>query len=590
MALAAGLAVVAVVAAVDPAGQAPFGPAKWAVATTSVFALGAVIAWRRSVRVARVPMLLFVAFVGWTGVTAVAGVDPLYAWTGTPERHAGVVAWALCALAFYVGQSLRDTEYRTMATAVSVAAVVAGAWAIVELLGWTPLHLTGVTDRPGGSFGSSAYLGAAMALLAPPAWGLALDASTRRRVRAVAVVGAGFATVALVASGARAAWLGALVAAVALVVRRGPTRRTAVVAAAGLAFIIAVAVATGVAGRAPDLVGDDRGGVAGRLDEWRVAGRVVADHPVLGVGPEGYRIAFTDSVDEAYEQAHGRHPLPDRAHSAVLDVAATTGLPGVALYLALLGVLAALAWRALRHPVPWVAGTACGVLAYFVQSLVLFPIPELDVVAWLLAGTVVARAVRRPELSARRRHPYVAVAAAALAVVAAVAGTLDIAADRAVTHDTARAARFRPDALRYHLAAARSHEANGAFTDAIRQVERAERVSPRDPVVERELARLFLERARRTRAEGDIDTARAALEDLARRDPHNAETQLRLGLARVLDADDRGAEQAWLAAERLAPRSAAASTNLSVMYERRGRGADARQAAERARRRGADGT
>lgn len=537
-------------------------------------------------------MLLFIAFVGWTGLAAVAGVDPLYAWTGTPERHAGVVAWALCALAFYLGQGFRDTEQRTIVTGASVAAAVAGGWAFAELWGWTPLDLTGVTGRPGGPFGSSAYLGAAMALLAPPAWGLAFDASIRRRVRAFAVVGAALATVALVASGARAAWLGALVAAVAMVVRRGPTRRSAVVAAAGLAsvLLVAVAVATGVAGRAPDLVGDDRGGVAGRLDEWRVAARVVTDHPVLGVGPEGYRIAFTEAVDEAYEQDHGRHPLPDRAHSAVLDVAATTGLPGVVLYLFLLGALAALAVRALRHPEPWVAGTACGVLAYFAQSLVLFPIPELDVMAWLLAGTVVARAVRRHELSARRRHPYIAVAAAVLAGVATVAGVLDIAADRAVAHDPERAARLRPDALRYHLAAARAHEADGLYADAVRQVEQAKRVSPRDPVVERELVHLFLERARRTNAEDDIDTARAALEDLARRDPHNAETQLRLGLARVLDADDRGAEQAWLAAEHLAPHSAAASTNLSVLYARLGRDADARQAAERARLRGADGT
>jgi tetratricopeptide (TPR) repeat protein len=72
------------------------------------------------------------------------------------------------------------------------------------------------------------------------------------------------------------------------------------------------------------------------------------------------------------------------------------------------------------------------------------------------------------------------------------------------------------------------------------------------------------------------------LEGLADDDPRNAEVLLRLGLARALTDDDAGAESAWLAAERLAPASAAASTNLAVAYARGGRRDDAVAAAERA--------
>ncbi|MGI8686243.1 MAG: tetratricopeptide repeat protein, partial [Acidimicrobiales bacterium] len=52
-----------------------------------------------------------------------------------------------------------------------------------------------------------------------------------------------------------------------------------------------------------------------------------------------------------------------------------------------------------------------------------------------------------------------------------------------------------------------------------------------------------------------------------------------------LAGDAAGAERAWLAAERLAPRSAAGSTNLALAYARAGRWDDARAAAERALRR-----
>lgn len=80
-----------------------------------------------------------------------------------------------------------------------------------------------------------------------------------------------------------------------------------------------VALATPVGGRLVALANPTAPGGATRVDEWRVAGRVLVAHPVTGVGPEGYRIAFAEGVDEAYERRHGRDPLPDRAHAGPLD-------------------------------------------------------------------------------------------------------------------------------------------------------------------------------------------------------------------------------------------------------------------------------
>jgi tetratricopeptide (TPR) repeat protein len=101
-------------------------------------------------------------------------------------------------------------------------------------------------------------------------------------------------------------------------------------------------------------------------------------------------------------------------------------------------------------------------------------------------------------------------------------------------------------------------------------------------VVRGEQARLLLERARRTGTRHDRSAARAALERLRHDDPRNAAVLLRLGVVRALDGDERGAEHAWLAAEDLAPRSAAASTDLAVLYARNGRWPDAAAAARRA--------
>ncbi|MGH9154891.1 MAG: tetratricopeptide repeat protein [Acidimicrobiales bacterium] len=76
--------------------------------------------------------------------------------------------------------------------------------------------------------------------------------------------------------------------------------------------------------------------------------------------------------------------------------------------------------------------------------------------------------------------------------------------------------------------------------------------------------------------------ALATLEALAADDFRQAEVLLRLGLARALAGDHPVAERAWLAAERLAPASAAASTNLAEAYARAGRWEEAQAAARRA--------
>jgi O-antigen ligase/Flp pilus assembly protein TadD len=599
--VAAAVPVVAVLA-IDPGGLAPFGPAKWAAVSTTVLASAAIV-WRAPARLALAPLRAWIAFLGIVAVAAVFALDRVYAWTGTPERHLGVVAWALCFVAFVAGQVLTERDARAVSVGATVAAGAVGVWAVAEACGWRPIDLVGAGARPVGTLGSSAFLGATLALLVPAAAGRCVDSYGYSTAIDAPVLGVG--VVALVASGARAAWVGIAVAAALVVLARRPhimrSRATLAAGIGGVAVLVALAFVTGVASRVPDALTERDGGARGRLDEWRVAARVVAGHPVIGTGPEGYRIAFGRAVDARYEQRHGRDPLPDRAHDALLDVAATTGLPGLVAYAVLLAGVGRFLWRALRTAPPWVAGLAAGCIAYAVQSLFLFPIAEIEPVAWVFAGIVVATQLAAEPGTRTTRPLSLAVTARAalalLAVIACTAGALDVVADRdakrvltaadqgRVVEDADRPARLRPDAVRYRLAAARADEARGSIAGldlALAQLDDALDVSRRDPVARAEHARLALERARRTGNRDDVRRARDELERLRRDDPRNAQVLLRLGVARALTGDDAGAERAWLAAESLAPRSASASTDLAVLYARQHRRADAERAARRA--------
>ena len=81
--------------------------------------------------------------------------------------------------------------------------------------------------------------------------------------------------------------------------------------------------------------------------------------------------------------------LPDRAHSAPLDLAAAGGLPAALLYVPLVVGVAVVAVRRMRSGV-LMAALAAAVVAYLVQQVLLFPIAELDPILWLAAGVLLA--------------------------------------------------------------------------------------------------------------------------------------------------------------------------------------------------------
>lgn len=607
---AAGISIASILV-IDPGGLSPFGPAKWAAVSCLVLALFATVVFDlRQRRLRYQPSLLLAlwgAFILVAGISAMFGLDPLYTWLGTPERHLGVLAWVLCAAAFVAGGLLNHREVHRVAHVSAVVAGIVGMWAVAEALGWEPISLSGAGVRPTATMGSSAYLGAALALLCFAASGFAIA----RRSWAYGSL-AGLAWIALVLTGARAAWFGAAVALVVLAaarwveLKRVQPRRLAGFVGMGLIGLVTLALISGAAGRAPDLLFDQKGGAQGRLDEWKVAIRVIAAHPILGVGPEGYRIDFGKHVGEDYEQEHGRASLPDRAHSAPLDVAATTGVLGMGLYLGLLAAALKRVWNALRSRDLWRVGTAAGLIAYFAQSVFLFPIAELDPFAWLLVGVVISFGgsnsgpeksgpdERGVSLNSRAFQPFVTSAVGAFAAIAAVvalaAGALDVVADRnarAMLEGNASggsASDLRPDVIRYYLADVRVFERSGMVNQALVSIEKALDRSPLDPIVRGEQARLLLSRAQATKTDEHIAAARRALESMVKDDPLNAQVLLRVGVIRALDGDAK-AEDAWLKAEHLAPKSPAASLNLAALYEQEGNMADARQAAERALKR-----
>ena len=617
-AIVLALALPLVAAVADPFGWYPFGPSKWIVISVLLPAGLAWLWWARPLVALPRPTAAVAALVAWFGVSAVTGADHLYAWIGTPERRLGVLTWILVLALFVAGQSLDpDRDRPALTWSVIAAGLLAGGLATAEALGWEPDVFAVTPGRLTGSMGSAAYLGALSAVLLPALAGIVLDvpADGRARVRSApwlaGVVATALTVVACIGSGARAAWLGLAVAAAVVVVARRRTlfadRRRAAIVGLGLAVgLIALGVLTPLGGRLAQATDPDAAGGRSRVDEWRVALSVVARHPLTGVGPEGYRIAFAEGVTDAYEEAYGRDPIPDRAHTAPLDIALAGGLPALAAWAIAVGWTLRACYRIIRRADAhhrWLAGLAAAVIAHVAGALLLFPTAELEPLVWMIGGVLVVADARRADVETGDTRSFlvpraVPVAIGVLAAVAAVAGVRDVRADhqaqlateRARTGDTAAALDAvdaaiaqRPDELRLHLLRAQLLVAADLGTaPALRAVDDALALSPGDPIAQRHRARLLVQRAGATHLPDDVGRARRYLDELRTHDGSNASLELLAGSAARLAGDAAAAEAAFGRAERLAPTDPEPSIELSRLFIDTGRVADARSAAARA--------
>jgi O-antigen ligase len=175
-------------------------------------------------------------------------------------------------------------------------------------------------------------------------------------------------------------------------------------AAVGVAVVAAVMIPVGVAAPqledvrdsvfAPSTEGLNRA-TGGRFDLLSNGVEIAADHPVVGVGVGGFKLAFAER-DDGRDDGRPRFGEP-ASHNTVVTVASETGFVGLALFAWLVAAVLVLAFRQTRaRPASVrVAGLVAGlgVFAVFVHSLFYSAFLE-DPLVWGFLG-LAALAARR---------------------------------------------------------------------------------------------------------------------------------------------------------------------------------------------------
>lgn len=147
------------------------------------------------------------------------------------------------------------------------------------------------------------------------------------------------ATVLSYSRGPVAGMLGSLLITGAILGRRFLGYAAAIAAVAVLAVLVML---PGLTGRFTQTTVKDLGGVyeGGRVYIWKNSLKIVAENPVLGVGPENFATAYKEHLPE---------DIPDirkcgHAHNDFLHVAAVAGMPGFVLFSGMWVVTLGLFW------------------------------------------------------------------------------------------------------------------------------------------------------------------------------------------------------------------------------------------------------
>jgi O-antigen ligase len=330
-------------------------PKELALGVTGTLAATLVLWRQRELRLSSTDLALTVFLVLGVVSAATVAVNGWMAWRAVAMTLAGgAVYWAAC----------RAGQGTVLVCAAGLTVFIA---VVVILEGHGFLTGLSLPNRaPGGVLGNRNYAAHFIVLGLPLLFALGLG-SRATGARLLIAGGVALSTAAVVLTRSRAAWLALLVLAVALPVLsrfmprslRAGAGRTSLILAGGLALGVAVAVlvpnklafTSSSASTLGRLVETDKGSGLGRVRQYGNTLRLIADHPLLGVGPGNWFARYPAYAPPGDPTVRPEEVWNTPAHATGdwLGMAAERGLPATLALLGFFFLVARWAWRRLRE-------------------------------------------------------------------------------------------------------------------------------------------------------------------------------------------------------------------------------------------------
>ncbi|MGH9540760.1 MAG: O-antigen ligase family protein [Terriglobales bacterium] len=352
---------------------------------------------------------------GWRGGLAILFVI-FYAWVAfsywTKGNHQNwqmspFLSLTSFLLLYWIVVAVVDTEDRLRWTIYAAIASV-GVGAVYMVREWQEYHLLYANFRPGYVVGDANYFTLSALLCLPLSYFMLQERRPwwERGFLAGSIL---ITLVAVALAASRGGLLGLVVVCLFIVVRSRHRVRNLLVVGALLVAVVALTPVSSL----DRLLHPDYSDVAAeqeRLVVWRAGLRMIETHPWVGIGLGNFKPSVA-----AYED--GRRKVVSLAHNTYIGMAAELGLPGLAMFVGLLGMALHLAAQACRRAGPEVStlrqatlGVQAGLLGCVVG--IFFLSADQQKLLWLMLFLTPCL-VHLAEVGARARQDALALARAA---------------------------------------------------------------------------------------------------------------------------------------------------------------------------------
>jgi putative inorganic carbon (HCO3(-)) transporter len=402
------------------------------------------VTWKRT------PLdLPLLAFIGSAALSTVFAINRNVSFFGTYDRWEGLLTIATYGLVFWLAVQLlsgeADARGLTWSLLLSgyVVAVVAILQSAFGLLGGGYFPQGNGIIRASATLANPDFLGIFLAMLLPVAFSKVVSrrpVTTRVLVSNLVVV----LLLGLLATFTRAAWIGAAIGVVVVVVlRRGrfhvwPFVISVAVFVVGLALLAGIAatrpsngqggIGQALLGRMASSTDLGSGTAAHRIETWGDTLALIASRPIVGFGPDTFGLVYPQ-----FQTSNKHLEFWDKPHQDALGVAASQGIIGLLAYIWILVAFVRTFWKG-RYQRGAVALFA-GWVAYVVAIQADFSWIPTSVPFWLFAaGAIVTwspkvEPIRVIEFPRRIAVPVLAAGSIALVALLIPAVALPYLAD-----------------------------------------------------------------------------------------------------------------------------------------------------------------
>ncbi len=341
--------------------------------------------------------------------------------------------------------------------AVAFAAVLGAVTALFQAYGFES-DLMSLTRSPGGTFGNRNFMAHAAAIGLPALFFTALTSRNRPRF-ALSAAGLTLVAAALTLSRSRAAWL-AVGAGLALLLidrlgspLRFGNRLRRRVQLLGLSILLGVALAMVIPNSLEwrsdspyleslkGMVNYQEGSGRGRLQQYATTIRLALRHPLLGVGPGNWSVAYPAVAppnDPSLDPSDGMtaNPWPSSDWMAILSERGIPAFLCLSLLLVGIGVAGWLRWRtgAPRAnsdrpelvPLTLAATVVAAMVTGAFDAVLLLPVPTYF--TWTLLGALAPVEPKRERRELRLQPGWVMVTVISIGLLLVTRSTLQVAA------------------------------------------------------------------------------------------------------------------------------------------------------------------